>query len=310
MIKVSRTSPAPKSLTTAAATELAATTAHFTNPATSNKSFGKFKAYKLKTVKTELLKIFNNKCAYCEMDYGGAPLEVEHFRPKAAIVDLHPTTFKQQPQPNVTKPGYYWLSADWNNLLLSCIDCNRPRTHEFPGKRKQVAGKVNYFPVVSGSARCLDPTLNVETNEQRLLLDPCRDDPEEHLEFGPKGTIRPKVTTTGLSQKGDASIEVYGLQRDPLVRKREARQIELEYVMLNLNRAAKEVAANPGDQRACEDLKKAIEHIQTSFLAKEKPFIAMCRQLIRETLDASFRKKPVLAHASAGEVKKLALGQP
>lgn len=56
------------------------------------------------------------------MDYGGAPLDVEHFRPKSEIDEVDPATFRPVPGRAPTAPGYYWLAAAWSNLLPSCIE--------------------------------------------------------------------------------------------------------------------------------------------------------------------------------------------
>ena len=70
------------------------------------KSFS-FSAYSHDSVKRQLKIDFNSKCAYCESifvhnSYG----EVEHWRPKKAVKD------------NPSHNGYYWLAAEWDNLLV------------------------------------------------------------------------------------------------------------------------------------------------------------------------------------------------
>ncbi|GJG94334.1 hypothetical protein [Cupriavidus pauculus] len=306
MIKVPRNVDAPADLVKLAAVELAASIAHYSDPANKETAFEGYKAYKHKSVKAALSKLFNDKCAYCEMDYGGAPLDVEHFRPKSAVVELHPTTFKTVKKAPVIKPGYYWLAADWSNLLPSCIDCNRPRTQTFADEADAVSGKSNYFPLVHGTARPLDRDIDIEQQEQRLLLDPCRDDPERHLEFGRGGTIRPKSIPGGTDPKGEASIKVYGLQRDPLVRKREAIQIALRWRIYEVNRAAKTLAVDPQNVDAQRALRRVIKEIEALYLAKDKPFLAMCRQMVRQGIGAQLRAKAIAAHAEQGDVREAA----
>nr|WP_315593679.1 hypothetical protein [uncultured Cupriavidus sp.] len=306
MIKVPRTIAAPADLVKLAAVELAESISHYSDPESKEVAFDGYKAYQHKSVKAALNKLFNEKCAYCEMDYGGAPLDVEHFRPKSAVVELHPTTFKRVKRAPVIKPGYYWLAAEWTNLLPSCIDCNRPRTQAFPDEADAVSGKSNYFPLVHGTARPLDRTIDIEQQEQRLLLDPCRDEPGRHLEFGRKGTIRAKHTPGGPDQKGAASIEVYGLQREALVRKREATQIALRWRIYEVNRAAKLLVVDPQNTGARRTLRRIINEIETLYLAKEKPFLAMCRQIVREGIGAHLRARAIAVHAEQGEVREVA----
>jgi len=72
-----------------AADERAAALVYFQAVAAGKKPRTKFKGFKVYSnteVKEALLKLFFEKCAYCEIDYGGAALDVEHFRPKNAIV--------------------------------------------------------------------------------------------------------------------------------------------------------------------------------------------------------------------------------
>ena len=49
--------------------------------------------------------------------------------------------------------GYYWLAATWPNLLLSCADCNRPRTQDDCDGNARVIGKANFFPLVDETKR-------------------------------------------------------------------------------------------------------------------------------------------------------------
>jgi uncharacterized protein (TIGR02646 family) len=176
-------------------------------------SYG-FKVYKDEELSAALEALFGTKCAYCETDFGpSAPKEVEHFRPKSEIGSGK----------SKLKPGYYWLANDWTNLLLSCIDCNRRRRHRVPGQPKKVTlGKEAQFPVSDESRRYRGPGPgNGDEEAVRLLLDPCVDEPSEHLTFDDVGLIYAKEDMAGVtSAKGEQSIFVYALQRMELVRDR------------------------------------------------------------------------------------------
>ena len=115
-----------------AAQELAAARQHF---AQSNPGSFHFKIYKDATVKSALEKLFHGKCAYCETKYeANQPVDIEHYRPKSAyMVDG-----------KLTKPGYWWLAADWTNLLPSCIDWSSP-TNSPPTLLKRVRYSVSSF---------------------------------------------------------------------------------------------------------------------------------------------------------------------
>ncbi|HJZ96453.1 MAG TPA: hypothetical protein VKE70_08090, partial [Candidatus Solibacter sp.] len=169
-----------------------------------------FKVYKDPELAKELEKLFHSKCAYCESHFTHAtPKEIEHFRPKSEIR----TTNRKD-----LAPGYFWLAGAWTNLLISCTDCNRERKHEVPGQPKTVLlGKHTQFPLRSEKARVRKHSRDVSSEEaHRLLLDPCTDDPEQHLTFDEQGLIHPR----NGSDMGLTSIAVYALQRKPLVEER------------------------------------------------------------------------------------------
>lgn len=228
------------------------------------------KAYRFSTYKDEagrlaLEMLFQGKCAYCETYYASqAPVDIEHYRPKGGVED------------DPDHWGYWWLAADWMNLLPSCIDCNRRRYQVLPtpdtaslldlrasGKPIWQSGKESAFPVMPGTrARGLgdDPDQEVLT-EKPYLLDPCRDDPDEHLEYlvdspVPFGLVLPRRLDAGdpdalpliatgadidpdtvpphVSVRGAVSIQVYGLNRLGLVqaRTRVLRQLEALRIMI------------------------------------------------------------------------------
>jgi hypothetical protein len=109
-----------------------------------------FTVYKEDEVRQALNQLFHGKCAYCESTYAAtAPVDVEHYRPKGRIVAGR----------KKKKPGYYWLAAEWANLLPSCIDCNRARRQEIPfaSPPKQTVGKGDQFPIADESKRANAP---------------------------------------------------------------------------------------------------------------------------------------------------------
>lgn len=82
------------------------------------------------------------------------------------------------------KSRYPRLAFRWNNYLLACSGCNsNQKRDQFP---RDAAG-------------------------ERLLIDPTRDDPREHLALSPFTGIY-----VALTPKGEASIRVFGLQRATL----------------------------------------------------------------------------------------------
>ncbi|MBK8840968.1 MAG: hypothetical protein IPO30_20550 [Hyphomonadaceae bacterium] len=182
-----------------------------------------FKAYKGDDVRQELERLFDRKCAYCETLYvASQPVDVEHYRPKGAVE-------------KTTHPGYWWIAMAWDNLLPSCIDCNRRRrqidvklgmTLEEVGRLiaespATSSGKKDAFPV--RTTHCLPEDVQFST-EDPLLIDPTRTDPATHISFvvsDKLSVVVPRLTAAVPDAYGRASIPLYGLNRLGLVQARE-----------------------------------------------------------------------------------------
>jgi uncharacterized protein (TIGR02646 family) len=247
--------------------------------ATTKKKFN-FAVYKEEEVKKLLHHLFQGKCAYCEARYVATqPMDVEHFRPKSEVTDFDGSK----------RVGYYWLAAEWTNLLPSCIDCNRPRNYEDAEGKPLRLGKDTLFPLVPNSPRASFGA-SVD-NERPLLLDPCRDRPEEYLEFseGVAGPSTAPRAPADAAARVNASLRVYGLNRTDLVHER-------RQVLLNLRRRCHQIraltvaletaqTAQPADVRhlLTRSLADLISHETDAILrmAKEsEPFSLMVRQEI------------------------------
>jgi hypothetical protein len=154
------------------------------------------------------LRAFHDKCAYCETKVtSGQNLgDVEHYRPKGRVMDEHgkPVVIRaREGRPKRPHPGYPWLAYHPDNLLPSCLACNRPGTQR-SGER---TGKWDKFPV--RRYRASEP--GQEAREQPLLLHPVFDDPEKHMELDLEtGRLRAKT------QRGRATINLLGLNREGL----------------------------------------------------------------------------------------------
>ena len=156
-------------------------------------------------VESALLKLFYNKCAYCESRIGitSAP-DIDHFRPKIRAVDQ---------EGNMSPDHYWWLAYEWLNLYPSCQHCNRAKGTRFPIRNKRAAVRADY---------------QVLEQEGALLLDPCSTSPElipeKHLIYKKNGEIA-SGTDEGLT-----TIEVFDLNRSSLVqaRKREYESLQDE----------------------------------------------------------------------------------
>lgn len=237
MRRVDRTAIAvPKSLRPGGAgpEELTAAKAHRNDPDPDKKAF-KYKAYKRADVRAALEALFYGKCAYCETSYAAsAPVDIEHYRPKGAVAE------------DDTHGGYWWIAMDWDNLLPSCIDCNRQRgqklfvistsLYDLAVHTKPVSlqsGKKDSFPLAAGGIRGLFEETDFAA-EQPLLLDPCRDDPKGSLLHSfdpahPAGLIVP-TGEQAAAERGAVSIQIYGLNRLKLVEDRTRLLRRLEFL--------------------------------------------------------------------------------
>jgi uncharacterized protein (TIGR02646 family) len=159
--------------------------------------------YKENDLRVALEELFHNKCAYCESHgQAGFPWDVEHYRPKGRVAE------------DDTHDGYYWLAYTWTNLYPSCVFCNQNRrdnpTFDDPALGA-AAGKVDQFPLDPAASRARVPADNLDT-EGRLLLDPCNDQPEQHIGFNAVGEAHERAG----SVHGSTSIRVLNLNRKRL----------------------------------------------------------------------------------------------
>jgi len=226
-----------------------------------------YSAYKKPDVVAELRTIFHKKCAYCEFNYSaGSPTDIEHFRPKSGYITK---------DNKMSEGGYYWLAADWDNLLPSCIDCNRRRKQPIGKEQQKVTGKGSHFPVRNEASRWTDH--RVTNQDEPLLLNPCVDDPSLHLEFYGEGLVRAK------SKKGEASIEVFGLLRRDLVEERNKKRVTVEADILRaLERIDEALHATNAEEQAKMERLAMDELNQARFhLSPACPFLAQTRSIFQ-----------------------------
>ena len=269
----------------------------------------KFKQYRDNEVKEALKIICNNKCAYCESSflhvyYG----DIEHFRPKKLI---------SNPGQNDIKPGYYWLSNEWENLLLSCLFCNQSKGQLVPqlenGQitlKKLSIGKQNQFPLSDDQLfrkrrdHTSWPTIFTKDEKERLLLNPFTEDPEKHLQYTEEGVIQAKKLRgqSGVSPRGTASIEVYALQRIYLVQERKKRIIEVQSQINQVMEAILKL-----DEFSAAGNQVVVTHYQEKIDAETRrlfyythprqAYSGMCRQFVYHFLKKKLKMKMALIRA-------------
>ena len=240
----------------------------------------KFKVYG--KAKAALRTLFHEKCGYCEIGYGGAAREVEHYRPVGRI------DYMYLGEKRIHLEGYYWLGAAWDNLILACSHCNKLETHlhqdqAHAASSLRVSGKGNFFTLEDEATRAR-PLGSVE-NERPLLLDPCRDNPNDHLVFRDDGIVVPKVIEGRASKRGQESIRVYGLRRLELVEMRMEVARTLSLAITRLNEQVALLKENPRDRIARAELAAAFANIRENYLIPKRPFLALSLTLFRQAVN-------------------------
>jgi len=193
----------------------------------------------LEGFKEYLFKSFNAKCAFCETPVveSSNPSCMDSYRPKAGAIGLDG---KQSPD------HYWWLAYEWTNLYLACFVCNKMKGARFPVEGERAAARAG--------AEALRA-------ERPLLLDPCADYPEEHLLFDETGKVACDT------KQGRMTIDVFGLNRAPLVKAR-GEVLEILQETWEATASQKQFLKKP-DITA---LKQLCEPTQ--------PFLAMTRQFL------------------------------
>lgn len=119
--------------------------------------------YKLEDIRTELNRIYRNKCAFCEEKV--EQYHIEHYRPK----DI-----------------YYWLAYSWDNLLLACPTCNQSKGTNF-----ELNGTAVEFENVEQNIRNINfISSSYNAIEQPKMVNPEVTDPSGQIEFDKDGLIK------------------------------------------------------------------------------------------------------------------------
>lgn len=235
-----------------------------------------FSAYSHASVKAALTLLFDGKCAYCEAPYDATqPEDVEHYRPKGRINTGNGTII----------PGYWWLAATWDNLLPSCIDCNRQRTQTVFDGTELMMGKGDGFPLADELQRVFNE--GDHANEQPLLLNPSVEDPSAFIVFSEqsrRSIAVPKLDDeTQLAwRRARTSIDVYGLNRFGLVKRRSVHLRHVNAWVNVLRRCANEL--DKADPAGAVEIEQEIAQAMDRLLELQSVFTGMVRAVVEPAL--------------------------
>lgn len=257
---------------------------------TPQRSF-KFRAYKRQDVADALNALFYGKCAYCESSIKAVqPTDIEHFRPKGRVADCP------------GHPGYWWLAASWENLLASCIDCNRrryqraqqldddPLDDEVDGFFQ--LGKGDSFPILGGQYALAET--DDHDAEDAALIDPTRRNPKAHLKWLQEqglSLVGPREHGGVLDPYGRHTYRVFGLNRQALVEQRTARILEIRAQIVFIEKVL-DRAVKIDEPFASEQRNDAFAQFSSLYRYAEadQPFSAMVEDLLEGESDRLMAK--------------------
>lgn len=240
-----------------------------------------FSVYKSEDVVDALNALFMGKCAYCESSIKAVePTDIEHFRPKGRVAECP------------GHPGYWWLAAVWDNLLASCIDCNRRRRHDVceashaaggqAANGAATLGKGDLFPILG--AQYAQNEGDDHDAEDAALIDPTRRDPSAHLVWRDEGDwclLGPREHAGVLDRYGEHTERVFGLNRQGLVEVRTARLREIQARVVLLERRIDRAVAMP-EPFSSEELNETFEEFLSlyAFAEPDQPYCTMVDDLL------------------------------
>ncbi len=220
--------------------------------------------YKVKSIQKKLSDIYHLKCAYCEKKLLDVPKHIEHYRPK--------------------RGGYYWLAYSWDNLLLSCGECNSAKGNKFPTAKSRVTYNNEPFEDIHNLGD------NYDRLEEPQIINPEKEDISYLLKFDKDGVIfseDPRVAE---------SIKICNLNREPLVK---LRQMILTDFRKDMEGHLEYFKLKGDTSRFIPTVKRFMEDINT-----ENEFYAF-RYFVLKNLDVFFEDNEILAKLSRKIIHKL-----
>ena len=135
----------------------------------------------------------DGKCCYCERKRDKKrESDVEHFRPKAKVAEAP------------THKGYWWLAYEWENLLISCKNCNE----EY---------KKSNFPLENESKRAYTKEDDIH-KEKPFLINPLEEDPSQFIDYDlPSDSNPTMIKAIGKCSRGKKTIDLTGINSNEVM---------------------------------------------------------------------------------------------
>jgi hypothetical protein len=161
-----------------------------------------------------------------------------------------------------------------------------------------ILGKLDQFPLRDRTKRWknyLDEKEKKSDEVQRLLINPCIEDPQLYLSFSETGVILPNGKANSVKNlKAIESIRVYALQRKGLVDER--KRYYLKYIKIALIDIVrlKKLLDNQPDKASMNLINSMIEEkieLLIKAQAKTQPYSAMTNHILKNVLPQILGKK-------------------
>lgn len=195
--------------------------------------------YKINDIRNSLKKIYNSKCAYCETKV--EQYHIDHYRPKVI---------------------YYWLAYSWDNLIISCPQCNENKNDLFDIRGGQRASFRKRYKKLNDINKI---STRYDLYEQPKLINVETFDPYPHLIFDRFG----KITSTNLNVRH--TIERCQIDRKWL-------NDERKKVLDDLERSvAVEIIANADPRDQINAIKVLLRDFTIKAMDKKNQYLAFRR---------------------------------
>lgn len=229
----------------------------------------------IRHTKEQLMREFRGKCAYCENQTN----QFSYHRPQ----------FNSQPNlaPSSEENFYYvWLSWEWINFYLVCEDCASSKGTQFPVKGRRAEFESTLLERINNLETPLE---RINKLEQPLLLDPCFDNPNLHLEFSADGTVKER------SERGRVTINTLDLNQADLCHKRidiaEKMKKDFQLALRSLSSEVLLTFTNNTNARSSDDSRYFFEalsqhrKLECSFAAMRHQLLLSWLRFLREYLE-------------------------